>query len=94
MKDLRFLTSFEISGFHFVSFRYFFYEEHRKVPFIPLKNKMFQNMTRSYLRFSYFVILNNTTLCERQLWNIWEKFGYHKEDRRKKKARRKLLTGI
>ena len=50
---------------------------------------MFQNMTRSY-----FVILNNTTLCERQLWNIWEKFGYHKEDRRMKKARRKLLTGI
>ena len=45
-----------------------FYEEYLKGPFAPLKDKMFQiNMTRPYLRFSVFVILNNTILSERQL---------------------------
>ena len=34
---------------------YLLFVEYRKSPFIPLKNKMFQIMTRFYFRFSYLL---------------------------------------
>ena len=36
-------------------FLFHFYAEYLKGPFISLKNKMFQHMTGSQLRFSYFL---------------------------------------